>query len=75
MREAFRCEKSSQPQFYKDLTKKTGLGSSFIIWDWHLVHNKSLKFYASVATGLKLKAWKLCVLFLMFVEIMGSYEK
>ena len=31
-----------QPQFYKDLTRKTvflrgGLGSSSIIWDWYLV--------------------------------------
>ena len=30
----------TQPQFYKDLTRKTaflrgGLGSSSIIWDWH----------------------------------------
>ena len=32
--------KLSQPQIYKDLTRKTaflrgGLGSSSIIWDWH----------------------------------------
>ena len=37
---AFLREKLSQPQFYKDLTRKTGflrggLGSSSIIWDWH----------------------------------------
>ena len=37
----FLWEKSSQPQFYKDLTRKTAvfeglsLGSSSIIWDWH----------------------------------------
>ena len=33
-------EKLSQPQFYKDLTRKTaflrgGLGLSSITWDWH----------------------------------------
>ena len=37
---AFLWETLSQPQFYKDLTRKTaffrgGLGSSSIIWDWH----------------------------------------
>ena len=36
----FLWEKLSQPQFYKDLTRKTtflrgGLGSSSIIRDWH----------------------------------------
>ena len=37
---AFLREKLSQPQFYKDFTRKTaflrgGLGSSSIIWDKH----------------------------------------
>ena len=37
---AFLLEKLSQPQFYKDLTRKTAFlsgspGSSSIIWDWH----------------------------------------
>ena len=39
---AFLLEKLSQPQLYKNLTRKTaflrgGLCSSSIIWDWHQV--------------------------------------
>ena len=58
---AFLWEKLSQPQFYKDLTRKTAF---FEGWSWfkfnnlRLVLGTNLKFYTSVAKGLKLKVRK-----------------
>ena len=55
---AFLWEKLSQPQFYKDLTKKIAF---FEGWSWFKFNNfglalgTNLKFGASVAKGFKLK--------------------
>ena len=56
---AFLWEKLTQPQFYKDLTRKTAFSEG---WSWFKFINLglalgiNLKFYSSVAKGLKLKA-------------------
>ena len=58
---AFLWEKLSQPQFYKDLTRKTAF---FEGWSWFRFNNlglalgTNLEFYTSVAKGLKLKVRK-----------------
>ena len=58
---AFLREKLSQPQFYKDLTRKT---TFFEGWSWFkfnnlgLVLGANLKVYTSVAKRLKLKVRK-----------------
>ena len=58
---AFLCEKLSQPQFYKDLTRKNHF---FEGWCWFKFNNlgqalgTNLKFPISVANGLKLKVRK-----------------
>ena len=55
---AFLWEKLSQPQFYKDLARKNAF---FEGWSWFRFNNlelaldRNLKFYTSVANGLKLK--------------------
>ena len=55
---AFLPEKLSEPQFYKDLTRKT---TFFEGWSWFKFNNlklalgTNLKFYTSVAKRLKLK--------------------
>ena len=73
---AFLWEKLSQPQFYKDLTRKTAF---FEGWSWFKFNNLGLalgtnsKFYNSLAKGLKLKVRKFQGLLLMFVE--GTAEK
>ena len=72
---AFVYEKLSQPQFYKDLTRKTDL---FDGWSWFkfnnlgLVLGTNLKFYTSLSKGLKLKGKKVWGLFLTFVEVTGD---
>ena len=69
---AFLWEKLSGPQFYKDLTRKT---TFFEGWSWFRFNNlglalgTNLKFYASVAKGLKLKVRTFWGLFPMFVEV------
>ena len=50
-------KKSSQPQFYKDLTRKTAFiegWSGFKFNNLGLTLGTNLKFYTSVAKGLKL---------------------
>ena len=68
-------EKLSQPQFYKDLTRKTAF---FERWSWLKFNNlglalgTNLKFYSSVAKGLKLKARKCLGLIPTFLEVAGE---
>ena len=74
---AFLSEKLSQTQCYKDLTRKTvffrcDLGSSSIIWDWHLALVTNLNFYTSVTKRLKLKVRKFWRLIPTFVEVTGG---
>ena len=72
---AFIWEKLSQPQFYKDLTRKTAF---FEGWSWfkfnnlELVLGTSLKFYTSMAKRLKLKVRKFWGLIPTFVEVTGE---
>ena len=73
---AFLWEKLFQPQFYKDLTRKT---TFFERWSWLNFNNlglalgTNLKFYNSVAKELKLKVRKFWRLIPTFVEI--TWEK
>ena len=68
---AFLSEKLSQPQLYKDLTRRTG-------WSWFKFNNlglalgTNLKHYTSVAKGLKLKVRKFGSLIPTFVEVTGK---
>ena len=72
---AFLWEKLSQPQFYKDLTRKTAF---FEGWSWFKFNNSrqaigtNFKFYTSVAKGLKLKVSRFLGLFPTFVEVTGE---
>ena len=72
---AFLFEKLSQPQFYKDLTRKT---VSFERWSWFKFNNlglalgTNLNFYSSVTKVLKLKVRKFWELIPTFVEIAGE---
>ena len=72
---AFLWEKLSQPQFYKDLTRKNAF---FERWSWFRFNNlglalgTNLKFYTSMAKGLKLKVWKFGGLISTFVEVTGG---
>ena len=65
-------QKLSQPKCYKDLTRKTAF---FEDWSWFnfnnlaLVLGTSLKFYTSMAKGLKLKVRKFLGLIPTFVEV------
>ena len=68
-------KKSSQPQFYKDLTRKT----TFIEW-WYgfkfnnlgLTLGTNLKFYTSVEKGLNLRVRKFSRLIRVCVDITGE---
>ena len=68
-------EKLLQPQFYKDLTRKTVF---FEGWSWFKFNNLglalsiSLKFYSSVAKELKLKVRKFWELIPTFIEVTGE---
>ena len=72
---AFLWEKLSQPQFYKDLTRKTAFSEG---WSWFKFYNSglalgiNLKFHISVAKGLKLKVRKFWWLIPTFVEVSGE---
>ena len=69
---AFLRKKLSQPQFYKDLSRKTVF---FEGWSWFKFNNLGLalatylKFYTSKAKALKLKVRKFWWLIRMFVEV------
>ena len=69
---AFLWEKLSQPQFYKDLTRKIAF---FEGWSWFKLNNlglalgTNLKFYASVVKDSKLKVRKFRGLVPTFVEV------
>ena len=62
----------SQPQFYKDLTRKT---TFFEEWSWFKLNNlglalgTNLAFYTTVAKGLKLKVKKFWRLIPTFVVV------
>ena len=72
---AFLWKKLTQPQFYKGLTRKT---SFFDRLSWFKFNNlglalgTNLKFYTSVAKGLKLKVRKFWRLVPTFVEVTGE---
>ena len=72
---AFVSEKLLQPQFYKDLTRKTAF---FKGWSWFEFNNLGLvlgtnfKFYTRLSKGLKLKVRKFWALILTFVEVTGE---
>ena len=72
---AFLSEKLLQPQFYKDLKRKTIF---FEGWSWFRFNNQGLaldtglKFYTSVVKGLKLKVRKFQGLIPTFVEVTGE---
>ena len=72
---AFLSEKLSQPQFYKNLTKKNAF---FEGWSWFRFSNlrlalgTNLKFYTVVAKGLKLKVRKFWELIPTFEEVKGK---
>ena len=72
---AFLWEKLSQPQFYKDLTRKTAF---FEGWSWFKFNNlglaldTNLKFCTSVVKGLKLKVKKFWGPNPTFVEVTGE---
>ena len=72
---AFLWEKLSQPQCYKDLTRKTAF---FEGWPWFKFNNYglalgiNLKVYTSVGKGLKLKVKKFWELIPTFVEVTGE---
>ena len=72
---AFIWEKLSQPQLYKDMTRKT---ASFEGWSWFKFNNlglargTNLEFYTNLSKGLKLKVRKFWGLILTFVEVTGE---
>ena len=72
---AFVKEKLSQPQFYKDLTRKTAF---FEGWSWFKFNNlgltlgKNLKFYTILLKGLKLKMRTFLGFITTFVEVTGE---
>ena len=69
------CDQNLVTQFYKDLTRKT---TSFAGWSWFRLNNLglalgiALKFYTSVAKGLKLKVRKFWGLIPTIVEVTGE---
>ena len=72
---AFLREKLSQPQFYKDLTRKTFFFDGWSLFTFNnlgLALGTNLKFYTSVAKGLKLKVRKFWGLIPTFVEVPGE---
>ena len=72
---AFLWEKLSQPQFYKDLTRKTAF---FEGWSWFKFNNlglalgTNLKFYTSVAKKSILRVIKFLGLIPRFVRVTGE---
>ena len=72
---SFLREKLSQPQFYKDLTRKSTI---FDGWSWFKFSNlrlglsMALKFYTSVAKESRLKFRKILGLIPTFVEATGK---
>ena len=72
---AFLWEKLSQSQFDRDLTRKTAF---FEGWSWFKFNNlglalgMNLKFYTSVAKGLKVNVGKFWGLVPTFVEVTGE---
>ena len=72
---AFLWKRLTQPQFYQGLTRKT---SFFDRWSWFKFNNlglalgTNLKFYTSVAKGLKLKVRKFWGLISTFAEVTGG---
>ena len=72
---AFLWEKLPQPQLYKNLTRKA---TSFEGWSWFKFNNlrlalgTNLKFYTSVAKGLKLNVRKFWELIPTLVEVTGE---
>ena len=71
----FLLEKLSQPQFYKDLTRKTTFfeeRSWFKFNNLGLALGTTLKFYTSVAKQFKLKVRKFLGLIPTFVEVTGE---
>ena len=61
-----------EPQFYKDLTKKTAFleeWSWFKFNNWELALGTNLKFYTNVVKGLKLRARKFWGLISTFAEV------
>ena len=72
---AFLRETLLQPQFCKDLTRKTAFfegWSSFKFNNLGLALGTNLKFYTSVAKGLKLKVRKFWGLTRTFVKVTGK---
>ena len=72
---AFLLEKLSQPQFYKDLTKKTAFfqrWSCFKFNNLGLALGTNLRFYTSVAKGLKPKVRKFWGIISTSAEITGE---
>ena len=71
----FLWEKLSQPQFYKDLTRKTAFSER---WSWFKFNYLGLalgtkwNIYTSVAKGLKRKVRKFWGLIRTFVEVTGE---
>ena len=68
-------KKSSQPQFCKDLTRKTAFiegWSGFKFNNLGLTLGTNLKFYTSVEKGLNLRVRKFWRLIRMFVDITGK---
>ena len=69
------CDQSLVIQFYKDLSRKT---TFFAGWSWFRFNNLglalgiALKFYTSVAKGLKLKVRKFWGLIPMIVGVIGE---
>ena len=72
---AFLWEKLSQPQFYKDLTRKIAF---FEGWSWFKFNNlglalgAKLKFYTSLSEEFKLKVRKFLGLIITYVEVTGE---
>ena len=72
---AFLWEKLSQPQFYKELTRKTAFFEGLFWFKFNnlgLALGKNLKFYTSLAKGLKVKVRKFLGLIPTFVEVTGK---
>ena len=72
---AFLWEKLSQPQFYKELTRKTVFFEGLFWFKFNnlgLALGENLKFYTSVAKGLKVKVRKFLGLIPTFVEVTGK---
>ena len=72
---AFLWEKLSQPQFYKDLTRKI---ASFEEWFWFKFNNlrlalgRNFQIYTILAKELKLKFRRFSELILTFLEVTGE---